>query len=153
MQMTGLKKMMTLFCAITSCRGQRGYRKITPWPRKFIKMLNEGLAAAQRTLNNLVVEKPLKPPLTSAWTGLTVTVRKSVVSRVQKYLFLKGRPIQWLWADVPCPWRDGDEAYHRAFLLASEAALCRFSSSDMAMLMQEEEQVWVLCGLCGFLSG
>lgn len=24
-------------------------------------MLNEGLAAAQRTLNNLVVEKPLKP--------------------------------------------------------------------------------------------
>lgn len=62
MQMTGLK-MMTIFCAITSCRGQRGYRKITPWPRKFIKMLNEGLAAAQRTLNNLVVEKPLKPPL------------------------------------------------------------------------------------------
>ena len=35
---------------------QRGYRKITPWPRKFIKMLNEDLAAAQRTLNNLVVE-------------------------------------------------------------------------------------------------
>lgn len=56
--------MMTLFCAITSCRGQRGYRKITPWPRKFIKMLNEGLAATQRTLNNLVVEKPLKPPFT-----------------------------------------------------------------------------------------
>lgn len=33
-------------------------------------MLNEGLAAAQRTLNNLVVEKPLKPAFTisSNWT-------------------------------------------------------------------------------------
>lgn len=133
--------MMTLFCAITSCRGQRGYRKITPWPRKFIKMLNEGLAATQRTLNNLVVEKPLKPPLPSAQTRLAVTVGKSGVSRVQNDLFLKGRPIQWLWADVPCPSRDEDEAYHEAFLPASEAALCRFSSSGVAMFMQKEEQV------------
>lgn len=132
---------MTLFCAITSCRGQRGYRKITPWPRKFIKMLNEGLAAAQGTLNNLVVEKPLKTPLPSAQTGLTVTVRKPVVSRVQKYLFLKGRPLQRLWADVASPWRDGDEPYHQAFLLASEAALCRISSSDMAMFTQKQEQM------------
>lgn len=105
-------------------------------------MLNEGLAAAQRTLNNLVGEKTSETfLLPSAQTRLALTVRKSEASRVQKYLFLKGRHIQGLWADVACPLRDADEAYHKAFLPASEAALCRFSSSGVAVFMQKKEQV------------
>lgn len=46
-----------------------------------------------------------------------------------------------MWADVACPLRDADEAYHKAFLPASEAALCRFSSSGVAVFMQKKEQV------------